>query len=79
MDKLPWRKQSKRIINSYRGDSDKFSFMVNVNDSEGDDELTGLLGYTWNNSKENVSTSEGASTKWKYPFVSFEEQIPKNK
>lgn len=62
-----------------RGDSNKFSFMVNVNDSEGDDELTGLLGYTWNNSKENVSTSEGASTKWKYPFISFEEQIPKNK
>jgi hypothetical protein len=52
--------------------------MVNVNDSEGDDESTGMLGYTWNNTQESVSTEETDNTKWKYQFVSFEHQIPKN-
>lgn len=59
-------------------ESNRFAFMVNVNDSEGDDESTGMLGYTWNNTQESVSTEETDNTKWKYQFVSFEHQIPKN-
>lgn len=60
-------------------ESKRFAFMVNVNDSEGDDDMTGMLGYTWNNTQEVVSTEETNNMKWKYQFVSLEQQIPKNK